>query len=255
MVCTKCNLDLDKSKFNKSACMCKSCEKEYRLARKRTKLGLISSIYSEQKQSSKARGHNLPEYSKDDLVVFILRSGKFETYYNNWVNSGYKKELRPSIDRIDNKIPYKLSNIQLVLWKDNNSRSHIDASNGEFSELSPVDKFDLKGNLLESYKSISEAARVNNISTNTIFYGCNHKEYAAKEYMWKYSKDSHIPKYKANNRVYKQYIPNTDILIFESSDMNEVRKRLDRKDLSPLNKSIRNNTNYLGYKWEAVSNG
>jgi hypothetical protein len=218
--------------------------------KRRTRLGLISTIYSEQKQSSKQRNHPAPGYSKDALIEFILEQPSFEGLYRKWVNSGYDTWKRPSIDRIDNKKPYVLNNIRLVTFKENNEKSHEDAREGAFVDLRPVDKYDLKGNLLESYKSISDAARINKISTNTIFYGCNKKKYAAKEFMWKYSEDTHTPQYIKNTRKYQQYDGNGDVL-FSSNDLAEIRKYLKREDLSPLNKAIRRNRKYLGYKWTA----
>ena len=47
---------------------------------------------------------------------------KFESIYNNWVESGYTTNLMPSIDRRDNSKGYTLDNIQWLSKTENNKK-------------------------------------------------------------------------------------------------------------------------------------
>ena len=88
-------------------------------AYKRTIDGLISRIYYSQKGSSKRREHNPPTYSKEQLHVWMTSQVNFNNLYINWVASGYKKDLVPSVDRLDDYKGYSFDNIQLMTWREN----------------------------------------------------------------------------------------------------------------------------------------
>jgi hypothetical protein len=92
----------------------------------RTVKGLLSTIYSMQKVRSETRGHPLPSYTKTEFDVWFLKQPNFYRIYRNWVYSRYDKDLKPSVDRIDNSKPYTLNNIQLMTWGENNNKSVID---------------------------------------------------------------------------------------------------------------------------------
>lgn len=221
---------------------------------KRTKLGLISSIYTEQKNSSKERKHSLPNYTKEELVDWFFIQDSFNKLFEDWVASGFNKWDRPSVDRISNQLPYTLDNIQLTTFKENNDRSHIDASNGEFQELCSVDCFDLSSAFICTYKSIAEAARCTGLTIGAIHNACNKPNRAATKFLFKYSKDSNIPKLKPLMRTYVQY-DEEGIEVFRTNNKEELLEYLNKKDISPLNKAIRKGGKYLGFTWKVSDNG
>ncbi len=51
---------------------CKKCHNTRTLEFKRTKSGVVGDIYNTQKSSSKKRGHTPPEYTKQELKVFMF---------------------------------------------------------------------------------------------------------------------------------------------------------------------------------------
>lgn len=65
----------------------------------RTREGLLRRIYYNQKYNSKKTGHFKILYSIDVFISACLTSDKFEELYIKWVDSGYNKWLKPSIDR------------------------------------------------------------------------------------------------------------------------------------------------------------
>jgi hypothetical protein len=92
-------------------CMCKKSIEYYRSVK-----GLIKSIFRTQKKASKIRGHKPPAYTFEELYNWILSQSHFKKLYDRWVESGYKKDLRPSIDRLDDSKGYSFDNIQLSLF-------------------------------------------------------------------------------------------------------------------------------------------
>lgn len=54
----------------------------------------------------------------------------FKALWDSWVASDYKKNLIPSIDRLDDYRGYHLDNIRLVTWDENNNSYTEDAKAG-----------------------------------------------------------------------------------------------------------------------------
>ena len=84
---------------------------------------VIARIYAHQKESFKRRGHKL-YYTKEEFLNFCLNSPKFALLLNNWARSNYDKDLYPSFDRVDDKVGYKFSNLNLVTWKENREKQY-----------------------------------------------------------------------------------------------------------------------------------
>ena len=140
-ICFKCNKERHLSEFYKHSQMadghlnkCKSCTKsdvrnnstDY----DKTEKGVIRVIYRTQKTNSKKRGHADPGYSKKDLEQFLYSNG-FKCLYDNWVDSGFMKDLKPSIDRLDDFKPYSLDNIRLTTWVENRRHQYSDIKSGD----------------------------------------------------------------------------------------------------------------------------
>ena len=106
---------------------CKECY-SLRYTQKPSAKRHFRNIYSYQKSHSIRRNHPPPNYSLNDLYIWIDKQPNVFDLWNNWVNSNYDKELAPSIDRINNNLPYELSNLQLVTWKENNHKGYRDLS-------------------------------------------------------------------------------------------------------------------------------
>ncbi len=109
---------------------CKQCSTEKFLAYKRTKDGLVTIIYNSQKLNSKQRGHLWPTYSKEGLRDWMFSQKAFHELYDNWKASGFKKELRPSCDRLDDYKAYYINNLRIVTWEENARKAISDMVNG-----------------------------------------------------------------------------------------------------------------------------
>lgn len=85
---------------------------------------LVYSTYRDQKYHSRTRGHGLPKYTEVELLDWFLKQPHLVKLTQAWINSGFKKNLRPSVDRLNDKIGYALDNIQLMTWNENRAK-HI----------------------------------------------------------------------------------------------------------------------------------
>jgi hypothetical protein len=104
---------------------CKECaKKDARLNKTdygKTEKGVLRVIYKTQKRHNALRGHGSLPYTKEDLSKWMNANG-FKKLYTDWVISNYKKDNKPSVDRINDFMGYSLSNITLVTWRDNREK-------------------------------------------------------------------------------------------------------------------------------------
>lgn len=191
MNCNKCNEKKSIDDFYKSRKICKKCVDSAALAKQRTKRGLVSRIYTDQKQVCKKRKHPQPEYMLEELIDFIFSQENFSSLYDNWVASGYNTLLRPSIDRKNDYLTYSLENIQLMTFQENIDKCAIDRISGRNSKkCTSVIQMDLQGIKIREYKSIRQASRdvcSNDTSCGNIHRCCAGKIGTAYGYKWKFN--------------------------------------------------------------------
>jgi len=174
--CTKCKKLLNNVQFQNSSTTkdrksnhCKDCLLQYR----RKKNTLINQIYGHQREKSKRRNHKLPDYTLEELKLW-LKLTNFDNLYTEWVNSNFNKDLVPSLDRLNDYKPYTLGNIHVTTWKDNNIKGYKDRKNGVNNKLSKaVKQLTQNGEVLNTFPSLSEASRKTNTSISNISRACN----------------------------------------------------------------------------------
>ena len=140
--------DKDSSKLAGRKSVCKKCL----LARRRSPTGVIKTIFSRQQTTSKRRGHSMPKYTIDELIVWVNNQSRFMNIHKEWVLSGYLSTLSPSIDRLDITKGYSFDNIELVTWDENLKRE-------TFRQSKPIVSFNMKNDEIRSYDSIRAASR------------------------------------------------------------------------------------------------
>ena len=156
---------------------------------KKTKKGLIANIYSNQL----SRKNKEVCYTLEELREWVHKQQNFEELYLDWINSGYKKEKIPSVDRIDNNKGYFFDNIQLMTWEDNNKKARNDIRNNTLKHSGllngghkKVIQYDLLGNKIDEFISVSEASRVLNIRQNMISRVCRGERNKTNGFVFKY---------------------------------------------------------------------
>lgn len=85
----------------------------------RTKNGLSTQIYAQQRSNSKRRGHEIPTYTSKELRAWLFAQPDFEPLFIMWEMSDYSKWERPSCDRDDENFGYSFDNITLMTWREN----------------------------------------------------------------------------------------------------------------------------------------
>lgn len=187
IVCRKCLTAKEDTNFRINRKDCKPCEVKITIELERTKNGLASKLYREQRYRSKQRGHKDPEYTKEEFKNWLFTQENFNELYLKWVLSGYVKGLKPSVDRLDDYKGYSFDNIQLVTWYENNQKGYRDRIEGINNKKSnAVVQRDLKGNIIKRYYSIAQAARDTNINFRNIHKVAKLQRKTAGGFVWEY---------------------------------------------------------------------
>ncbi len=154
--------------------------------RNRTKQGLVSYIYTTQKNNSKKRGH-IVKYTKQELIDWLYSQHLFHDLYDLWVMSGFDKNQRPSVDRIKNKIGYEFGNIQVMTWRDNQLKYADEvASKVENGTRVKVVQLTKDEKFVAVFDSVTEAADSLGRTKGNISSACSGHRKSAYGFKWKY---------------------------------------------------------------------
>jgi len=149
----------------------------------RSKKGLIVHIHSIQIRLSKERSHQLPVYTKEELITWCLNQPLYHELHKNWVESGHKRRLTPSVDRIDSKKSYFFGNIQLMTTYQNVVKGVEEGPH----RRRKVIQITLDGKIIKIWPSINAAARGTGQSSSAITQVLtNQKRITAGGFKWKY---------------------------------------------------------------------
>lgn len=167
--------------------MKQSYDAERTARRRKTKQGVIEQIFTAQKNSCKKRGHKMPTYDIKWLKQWVLSDPKFHNLFDVWVLSGYDKWVKPSIDRLDDKLSYTESNIQIITWKENRSKQNLKSKNGEdVRNCRAVNQLTLGGALIKRWYSISEACRNTECQVRSVVRVCKGQRKSTGGFKWEY---------------------------------------------------------------------
>ena len=166
---------------------CRVCRKELDVISSRTLDGFVRVSYNGQTSRSATRGYGHPDYSKSELKDWLTKNIVFSKLFQEWESSGYEKDLRPSIDRIDDYAGYTFSNIQLMTFKENREKGDRDRISGANTKQSrAVNKYDMEGNFIEQFHSLASAGR--SIGGNyNISSCCSGKHEYIKGFKWRFA--------------------------------------------------------------------
>ena len=171
---------------------CKACNRERARAYRHTKEGLITTIYSNQKQNSRQRKRLPPSYTKKELKDWLFSQELFYKLYEEWRKSDYEKDFSPSCDRKLNHKPYILGNLQLGTWKKNKQRGHDDMRKGIVlhgvnPQKAVIGTHIITGGIIE-FHSACEAKRQTGISNKDISACCLKRKNreSAGGYKWRF---------------------------------------------------------------------
>lgn len=163
-MCKDCGEVKDLSQFvPKASCTdgyevrCRSCRVlKYNKA---DPVKMFKKTYLSQVDHSVTRGHPPPAYSLEELYDWLDNQPNIHELWDAYVTNNYAKDLKPSIDRIDDLKPYTLDNIQLLTWKENRDKGAKSKKEGIIGKHKPVIAYHLDGSFYKEFVSTIEAAR------------------------------------------------------------------------------------------------
>lgn len=131
---------------------------------RKTPKGVLTNLYH------KMKGRHGVSFSLKWLHDTYLEDKKYVRLFNEWVNSGYMKEKKPSIDRISNKKPYTKSNIHIVTWGENRFKQTMErrSRKGVVIQIK-------EGAVINRFKSQREAVKVTGLNQGLISAVLNNK--------------------------------------------------------------------------------
>lgn len=190
-ICLRCNITKEREFFPKreGESFCKQCKNELHKEWKRTKEGHATKLFYNQCYNSKRRNHPKPTYSKQEFIEWLFSNDDFHTMYDNWVDSGFKKDNSPSIDRADPSLGYSFENIQLMTWHDNNIKGRSEQYHGKKKRMS-VNKLSLDGEVLDTFPSMAEAGRVSQVDRKSIKHVCGGVLGTAGGFRWEFAESA-----------------------------------------------------------------
>lgn len=193
-ICTKCGeskleseFGVNSARINGLSNFCKKCTNTNRINYRRTKSGLIVKMYSAQLGSCRKRKHDPPSYSISEFKEWILGNKKFHKIYDEWVVSGYLKELIPSVDRSDNYLSYSFDNIKIGTWRQNIESAAVDRVSGINNKGNrAVVQFNVDGSICNRFHSTMNAFRSTKIDKKSIHSVCSGKRNTAGGFLWRF---------------------------------------------------------------------
>lgn len=142
---------------------------------RKTPKGLLTNLYSKMKE------RNTVSFSLNDFHSY-LKNRKFNELFKNWVKSGFSKEFKPSVDRINFLLPYTLENIRFITWKQNRLKGDIEVG---LQKKKPVIMFCLNGKFVHQFDSIESVVRFTGYRQSQLSACCNGKRNKVGDFKFK----------------------------------------------------------------------
>lgn len=134
-------------------------------------------MYAKILERSRRKDWNV-KFTLDNLRQWILETDA-EQIYDHWRRTGYKKELRPSIDRIDPRKKYTFKNMQVITAGENRKKGDREKELLWGKEVCAI-----KGKSAWCFPSIKAASKRTGINQNNISSAVSGKRKTAGGFRW-----------------------------------------------------------------------
>lgn len=121
---------------------------------------------------------------KEEFYNWIKSNTKFLELFEKYKQSNFDRKLAPTVDRIDSKIGYVLSNMQILTHSENSAKGAKNRNNRS------VKQFGIDSSYINTYKSVTDALLKNNLPKNghgNIISCLKNKTKTAYGYKWFYA--------------------------------------------------------------------
>jgi hypothetical protein len=172
--------------------------KERDLRWSRTIWGLFKIISQRHRFRCENKNWPPPDYDAQYLYDRYNNDVKFIRVYKEWIDSGYIKKKTPSIDRINNKLPYSRNNIHILTWEENQYKSRMEIKN----RSRPIERINPETGEIVVFASIQRAVAALNLSQAGINGCVCGRLQRYKGFIWRYK--DYVP--EAQERNQKRYV-------------------------------------------------
>lgn len=144
---------------------------------RRSKRGVITNLYQ------KLKTRHRTDFTLEWLHLFA-DCKKFDRLFKEWVRSEYKKEFKPSLDRISNKGVYSENNVQWLSWSENRYKQSMERRSRKGAVLQ------MQGSkVIKKFKSQREAVMKTGICQGNMSSVLSGKRRTAGGYNWKFESE------------------------------------------------------------------
>jgi len=167
---------------------CHNCRKEISKAYYRNPAHYLGRMYRNQKTNALKRGHNPPSYTYEEFKLWVLGQKNYAGIWRNYERSGYKRNLAPSIDRLDDYQSYAFGNIRLITCEENIRQYSEDQDSGANQKRStPVIRTNLKTREEKWFATQGYAGRQSDTHQANIHKCLSGERKTAGGYEWRYA--------------------------------------------------------------------
>ena len=167
-----------------------------------------------------------------------------------WAESDYKKDECPSINRLNDFLPYTFENIELITWKENMMKA---AQGKKFKDMvqrttknnyKGVIQKDFNNNIIGRFFSVKEAVEKTGFGISGISRNCREETNSFMGYVWVYVKGKTLSKKVVIQKtlkgtLYKKYI-----------SISETVKQNSHFTSSSISQACKYKRKYKGFLWE-----
>ena len=151
-------------------------------------------LYQNQKNSSKRRGHPMPDYTLEELIEWLKNQPTLTEIWQDYQDSNHARKSAPSLDRLDDSKPYTLDNIRLTTWHINMTKAKQHTREGllntnSITSSKKIQRLSMDGDVIDTFNSSGEAAEIlaphNKYARSNIRAAATGKIPSAYGYQWK----------------------------------------------------------------------
>ncbi len=117
--------------------------------------------YASIKQRQKLRNHGDLPFTKEEFIRWFWKKSNSGFLFDNWVKNNCCKDLKPSVDRINDDQGYYFNNMKLTTFRDNHHKQSLKKSIA-------VQQINTQGEIIAIYQSMRQAAKTLGLSRSAI---------------------------------------------------------------------------------------
>jgi len=174
---------------------------------KKTLRGVLSVLYGAMIYRNRTRFKCNLDFEKEEFLDMFLQDPTYQCLHKGWEDSGYIKNKKPSIDRINPDFPYMKNNIQFMTYEENINKGRVESKRITTAVL----VYDMFGKIVNEFESISQASEETGIGRVLISACCVGKIRRAGIYVFKYRGDKNRRRFKVCNETnMKNFLPSNN---------------------------------------------